>query len=153
RPLHILSIFPNLLLTPPVPLRKVRLSFPRTPLGKTLAVLPELPARQGGRIPRVGRCDTMYSVMLAAMLTRTSAAPDWGCHGCHSCYSCSGYSYCHGCFGCHGYYGCNAFSCSCYCSCSCGCWGCHSCYSCGCWGCSCWGCYGCSCSCSCFCSG
>ena len=38
----------------------------------------------------------MYSVMLAAMLTTTSATPEWGCHG---CYGCSGYTYCHGCCG------------------------------------------------------
>jgi uncharacterized protein (TIGR03000 family) len=121
----------------------------------------------------------MYSVMLAAMLTTTSATPEWGCHG---CYGCSGYTYCHGCCGgcyCGGY---NAFSycggCSCYCG---GCWGCSGCScscagffgsgsylggpyfdSLGCYGChggsyfssfSCHGfypsCYGCSCSCSC----
>ncbi len=91
----------------------------------------------------------MYSVMLAAMLTTTSATPEWGCHGCygcsgcHSCYGCSGYTYCHGCCGgCYGY-SCNAFS-----------WGC-SCYGCGCSGCSCYGCWGCG-GCSCsgfFCSG
>jgi uncharacterized protein (TIGR03000 family) len=90
----------------------------------------------------------MYSVMLAAMLTTTSATPEWGCYGCSGCH---GYSFCHGC-SCGGYgYGYNAFSygCSCYgCSCS-GCWGCSGCY--GCYGCS--GCYGVVVSSSCFCSG
>jgi uncharacterized protein (TIGR03000 family) len=76
----------------------------------------------------------MYSVMLAAMLTTTSATPEWGCHGC-SCYSC---------------YNVNAFTCGCSYGCSCyGCWGCHGCCG-GCWGCygSCWGCGG-----GCYCGG
>src|SRR4051794_37612928 len=74
---------------------------------------------------------TMYSVVLATMLTAGSATPAWHHHGFHGC---------HGCWGCH---------CSCYCGggCySCGCWGCHGChrsYGChGCYGgCSCYGCY------------
>jgi len=57
----------------------------------------------------------MYSVMLAAMLTTTSATPEWGCHGCYGC-----------CGGCVGYYGYNAFS-SCRGCCG-GCWGCSGCY-------------------------
>ena len=48
----------------------------------------------------------MYSVMLAAMLTTTSATPEWGCHGCYSCHGCSGYSFCHGCYGCYGGWSC-----------------------------------------------
>lgn len=77
----------------------------------------------------------MFSVVLATVMTASTAAPSWG-----KCYGCKG------CWGCHGCWGC-ACSCSCYgcwgCS-GCGCWGCH-----GCWGCSsCGGCwYGCSCSC------
>lgn len=89
----------------------------------------------------------MYSVMLAAMLTTTSATPEWGCYGCHGCYGCTGYSSWHGCHGCSGCYGYNAFSSSCY-GCA-GCWGCHGCcggvmvYS-SCHGCcgGCWGCHG-----------
>src|SRR5262249_18406604 len=51
---------------------------------------------------------TMYSVVLAAMLTTGEATPAWG-WGCRGCY---------GCWGCGGCYG--------------GCWGCRGCY--GCWG-------------------
>lgn len=65
----------------------------------------------------------MYSIVLATMLTTSTAAPDWGCRGC-----------CGGCWGCHGCWGCCG---GCYGCCG-GCWGCCG----GCWGC-CGGCYGC----------
>lgn len=81
----------------------------------------------------------MYSVILATMLTTTTATPSWGwgCWGCKGCgCSCS----CYGCWGCHGCWGgCHGcWGCSCY-----GGWGCYGCHG-GCYGCygSCYGCYG-----------
>jgi len=79
----------------------------------------------------------MYSVVLAAMMTVTPAAPDHFGFGCHGCYGCCGYSNCFGwsgCCGCYGCYGCYG-----------GCYGCYgSCYGCyGCYGYTCHGCYGC----------
>ncbi len=82
----------------------------------------------------------MYSMVLMAALTTSTAAPD--CHY-HSC-GCGGYSSCYGCGGCYGCYG------GCYGCCG-GCYGCcGGCYGCygGCYGTSCYGayyggCYGC----------
>lgn len=71
----------------------------------------------------------MYGVVLAAMLTTGSQAPQWGwhgcwgCHSCWSCYSCHGcwsYCSCHGCWGCHSYV---------YLGCACSCFGCFSCHA------------------------
>jgi uncharacterized protein (TIGR03000 family) len=80
------------------------------------------PPAMAWRGSREGR-PTMYSVVLATMLSVGGEAPTWH-HGCYGCYGCSG---------CYGG----------YCS-GCSCWGCYGGYaSYGCYGCGgCWGCYG-----------
>lgn len=83
----------------------------------------------------------MYGVMMAALLTAGTTAPDWGCFG-RGCHGCSGAWSCHGCSGSFYATG-NAFSFSgCYCS---GCGGGWTSYGCGyygCYGCTSWGCSG-----------
>jgi uncharacterized protein (TIGR03000 family) len=113
------------------------------------ATFTDQPGKLPGQIPchsiqRGGA--TMYSVVLATVLTAGSASPAWG-HGCHGC--CGGYnafSYsCGGCCGgCYGScYGCGGCCGGCYGSCYGCCGGYSSCYGCcgGCYGC-CGGCYG-----------
>jgi uncharacterized protein (TIGR03000 family) len=123
--------------------------FPREPIIPGFGNRVGLASFAQRRRREMERGKSMYSVLLAAMLTTGGEATTWhngrsfgwchgcyggcsGCYGCwgggYSCHGCRGGSYYSGCYGCWG-----GYSSGCH-----GCWG-GSYYS-GCHGC--WGCYG-----------